>query len=81
METKVPAVSPYLVPALVVSLLLNLVTGGAIVSNYMEPGISRQDTEQAEDTDPYQAHNDVTGNIILKYLSPNILSTTNFISI
>ena len=67
METKVPAVSPYLVPALVVSLLLNLVTGGAIVSNYMEPGISRQDTEQAENTDPYQAHIDVTGNIILLY--------------
>ena len=78
-ETRVPAVSPYLVPALVVSLLLNLVTGGAIVSNYMEPSISRQDTQPAEDTDPYQEHNDVTGNIVLNHLSSKILSTTNFI--
>ena len=47
---RVPSVSPYLVPALAVSLLLNLVTGGAIITNYIEP-TSRSDEETR---DPYQ---------------------------
>jgi len=37
--------SPYLVPALVVSVLLNLVTGGAIVTNYIAPTTDREDSE------------------------------------
>ena len=52
LETRLPSVSPYLVPALGVSLLLNLVTGGAIINNYLEPSVSRSDEEAR---DPYQA--------------------------
>ena len=52
LETRLPSVSPYLMPALGVSLLLNLVTGGAIINNYLEPSVSRSG-EQARDT--YQA--------------------------
>jgi len=37
------APSPYLVPALVVSVLLNLLTGGAIINNYIAP------TERTDD--------------------------------
>ena len=51
LETRLPSVSPYLVPALGVSLLLNLVTGGAIITNYLEP-TARSDEETR---DPYQA--------------------------
>ena len=40
--------SPYLVPALVVSLLLNVVTSGAIITNYIDP------TDRS-DSQPYQA--------------------------
>ena len=39
--------SPYLVPALVVSVLLNLLTGGAIINNYIAP-TERSDPPTAE---------------------------------
>ena len=52
--------SPYLVPALGVSLLLNLVTGGAIISNYLEP-TARSDEQ---DQDPYQARDTLTQMIL-----------------
>ena len=45
------APSPYLVPALLVSVLLNLLTGGAIINNYIAP------TERTDDgaEEPLQA--------------------------
>jgi len=44
------SVSPYLVPALAVSLVLNLVTGGAIISNYMDDPTQRNDEQE----EPFQ---------------------------
>ena len=47
------SVSPYLVPALAVSLVLNLVTGGAIISNYMDDPTQRNDEQE----EPFQVMN------------------------
>ena len=46
------APSPYLVPALVVSVLLNLLTGGAIINNYIAP---TERTDDAGAGEPLQA--------------------------
>ena len=49
--------SPYLLPALAVSVLLNLVTGGAIITNFIAP-------EERDDSEPYQAaHLDLSLNV------------------
>lgn len=60
LESQPPSVSPFLMPALVVSIVLNLVTGGAIVTNYLDSPVRRNDDGQ-DTSDPYQFISNLLG--------------------
>ena len=47
-----PSISPFLMPALAVSVVLNIVTGGAVISNYFNDPTSRNDVL----SEPYQVN-------------------------
>ena len=56
MVVSTPSASPYLMPALVVSVLLNVATSAAIVGNYWQPQslLNREDVLEEDEDDPLQ---------------------------